>query len=94
MKPGTAERIWLALVGLTLAGAWLAERGEAGTPLTLMVAALIGVKGRAVIDYYMELRDANPTIRRILYTFNAVVVTLVVATHWFGDVIARLTTVG
>jgi ABC-type nickel/cobalt efflux system permease component RcnA len=94
MRPGTAEKVWLALVGLTLAGAWLAERGEAGTPLTLVVAALIAVKGRAVIDCYMELRDANRTIRRILYAFNAAVATLVVVTHWCGDAIARFTTIG
>lgn len=94
MKFGRAEKTWGLLVGLTLAGAWLAETGEAGAPLTLVVAALIAVKGRAVIDRYMELRDASPVIRRVLYAFNAAVASLVVVTHWFGDAIARLTTIG
>lgn len=91
MRLGTAERTWLLLVGLTLAGAWLAETGEAGAPLTLVVAALIVVKGRAVIDRYMELREASPLIRRVLYVFNGAVAALVVVTHWFGDVVARVT---
>lgn len=94
MRLGIAEKIWLALLGLTLAGAWLAETGEAGTPLTLVVAALIAVKGRAVIDYYMELRDAHPKIRRTLYAFNAAIPALVVVSHFFGDAIARLTAIG
>lgn len=94
MKPGSAEMTWLALVGLTLAGAWLAETGEAGAPLTLVVAALIVVKGRVVIDRYMELRHGHRTIRNILYAFNAAVAALVVITHWFGDAIARFTALG
>jgi hypothetical protein len=93
MKAGTAEKTWLALVGLTLAGAWLAETGEAGTPLTLIVAALIGVKGRAVIDCYMELRDASPALRRTLYAFNLAIPALVLLTHWFGGAVARITTI-
>ncbi|HEX8987692.1 MAG TPA: cytochrome C oxidase subunit IV family protein [Rhodocyclaceae bacterium] len=91
MKPGRAESVWLALVALTLAGAWLAETGAEGSALTLTVAALIAVKGRAVIDGYMDLHDASPKIRRVLYAFNALLPLLVVATHWFGGAIARLT---
>jgi len=77
---GHAERIWLLLVGLTLAGAWLAETGHAGWPLTLMVASLIAVKGRLVIDHYMEMRSANTRIRRLLHAFVTVVPLLVLAT--------------
>ncbi len=93
MKPGSAEKTWLALIALTLVGAWLAETGEAGTPLMLTVAVLIGVKGRTVIDRYMEMREANPRIRRVLYAFNLAIPLMVIASHWFGDAIARLTSI-
>lgn len=89
---GRAERIWLLLVALTLAGAWLAETGHAGWPLTLVVAGLIAFKGRMVIDRYMAITGANPRIRAVLHGFVTVVPLLVIFSHGWGDVIRRLTT--
>ncbi|MFN6961183.1 MAG: cytochrome C oxidase subunit IV family protein [Rhodocyclaceae bacterium] len=89
---GKAERTWLLLVALTLAGAWLAETGRAGWPLTLTVAGLIAVKGRMVIDRYMEITGANPRIRAVLHGFVTLVPLMVVFSHGWGDVIAHLTT--
>lgn len=94
MKPGFAEKVWLTLIGLTLVGAWLAETGEAGTPLTLTVAALVAIKGRTVIDGYMEMRQASPRIRRVVYAFNAAIPLMIIASHYFGDALARLTSLG
>jgi hypothetical protein len=88
------ERIWLLLLGLTAAGAWLGETGGSGWPLTLTVAFLIALKGRLVIDHYMGMRDANRTIRRVLYAFAVVVPVLVILSHAFGAVIARITAIG
>jgi Prokaryotic Cytochrome C oxidase subunit IV len=91
---GHAEKIWLLLVGLTAAGAWLAETGHAGWPLTFTVAGLIAFKGRMVIDHYMEMTSANTKIRRVLYAFVTLVPLLVILSHGWGDVIRRLTTIG
>lgn len=87
-----AEYPWLVLIGLTLLGAWLAETGQAGWLLTLFVAGLIAVKGRLVIDHYMEITPAHPRIRRILHGFVTVVPLLVIFSHGWGDVVRRLTT--
>lgn len=89
---GRAERIWLLLVALTLAGAWLAETGHAGWPLTLVVAGLIAVKGRMVIDHYMEITGANPRIRAVLHGFVTLLPLLVIFSHGWSDVIKRMTT--
>lgn len=89
---GRAERIWLLLVGLTLAGAWLAETGQVGWPLTLVVAGLIAVKGRVVIDHYMEITGTHPRIRAVLHGFVTLLPLLVIFSHGWGDVIKRLTT--
>ena len=94
MGSGHAERIWLLLIGLTGAGAWLGETGERGWLLTLTVALLIAFKGRVVIDHYMEMRSANRTIRRVLYAYVVVLPLLVLLSHRFGDLIARLTAIG
>lgn len=90
---GNAERIWLLLVALTLAGAWLAETGQAGWPLTLVVAGLIAFKGRMVIDHYMEITRANPRIRAVLHGFVTLVPLLVIISHGWGHLIKRLTTI-
>jgi len=91
---GKAERTWLTLVALTLAGAWLAEAGPPGWPLSLVVAGLIAVKGRLVIDRYMAITPPHPRIRRILHGFVTLVPLMVIFSHGWGDVLRRLTTLG
>lgn len=89
---GHAERIWLLLLALTAAGAFFAETGHSSWFLALVVAGLIAVKGRLVIDHYMEMTTANARIRRVLYAFVTVVPILVLASHGWSEVIRRLTT--
>jgi hypothetical protein len=91
---GHAEKIWLLLVGLTGAGAWLGETGHSSWALAFVVAGLIGFKGHLVIDHYMEMRVANPRFRRLLHTFVTVVPTLVLFSHGWSDVLRQLTTLG
>jgi len=88
---GHTERVWLVLVGLTLAGAWLGGSGSAGWLLTLTVAFLIGFKGMMVIDHYMEMRLANRRIRRALLIFLSLVILLVIIGYGWGDEFRRLT---
>jgi heme/copper-type cytochrome/quinol oxidase subunit 4 len=78
---GTAEKAWLLLVGLTLVGAWLGETGVAGWPLTLIVASLIAVKGRLIVDHYMEMTTAHARLRQVLYAFVGIIPLLVVLNH-------------
>jgi hypothetical protein len=92
MTAAAAERVWVLLLALTAAGAWLGETGGRGWALTLTVALLIALKGRLVIDHYMGMRDANRTIRRILYSFVVLVPALVLVSHAFGALIAQWTT--
>ncbi len=91
MKLGHTEKIWLILIGLTLSSAFLAETGQRSWSLSLIVAAMIAFKGRLVIDHYMEMRNANRRIRRVLHAFVTVIPLMVVITHAFGPQIARLT---
>jgi hypothetical protein len=91
MRLPHVERIWLLLAGLTLGAAWLGESGHAGWPLTLTVAGLIGLKGRLVIDHYMEMTTANARIRRVLYAFTLLVPLLVILSHPWGGLLRDLT---
>lgn len=91
---GRAERIWLVLVSLTLASAWFAETGHSGWPLAGVVAGLIALKGRLVMDHYMEIAGANTRIRRALYAFALAVPVMVLLSHGWSGVLKRLTTIG
>jgi hypothetical protein len=93
-KPGHAEKIWLLLVGLTAASAWLAETGPSSWGLSFLVAGLIAFKGRMIVDHYMEMTTANTRIRRVLYVFVSVVPILVLLSHGWSDALRRLTTIG
>ena len=94
MAIAAAERVWVLLLALTAAGALLGETGGRGWALTLTVALLIALKGRLVIDHYMGMRDANRTIRRVLYAFVVVLPVLVILSYAYGAVIARITAIG
>lgn len=91
---GRAEKTWLVLLGLTLTGALFAETGHASWFLALVVAGLIALKSRLVADYYMELRQARPRIRRAVYLFITLVPLLVVVSHGWSELIRRITTIG
>ncbi len=91
---GHAELYWLLLVGLTLGSAWLGEAGRSGWPLTVFVAALIAIKGRVVIDHYMEMIGANTRVRRLLHSFVTIVPLMVLLSHGWSEVLRRLTTIG
>jgi hypothetical protein len=83
---------WLILLSLTLAGVAIGEGAEPGFWVTLAVAAIAALKGRLVIDQFMELGSAHPTIRRLVRLFGLLVPGLMVLVYVFGPQIAQLTT--
>lgn len=89
---GHAEKIWLALIGLTFIGAALGETGQASWLLTMTVVVLIAVKGGIVIDYYMEMRAANQRMRNTVRLFIVLIPVLLILVHAWGDKIRQLTT--
>jgi len=86
------EWTWLTLVGLTGASTFFAETGHAGWPLTLVVTGLIAIKGRLVIERYMEMATALRGLRLALYTFLGITTLLVLLSHGTGETLRRLTT--
>ncbi len=88
---GHTEKIWLLLIGLTLAGALLGETGHAGWPLALTVSFLIAFKGGVVIDHYMEMRSANARLRNMLRLFTTLIPLLVILSYGWGGVIRSVT---
>jgi len=74
------DLVWLLLLAMTLGGAFVGKIAEPGFWITLAIAVVTAIKGRMVIDYFMELNDASPIIRRVTKTFGMIVPLLMIAT--------------
>lgn len=85
-------RLWLLLLALTLGGNVIGESAEPGFTATLIVSLMMAVKGRIVVDHFMELKTANRTIRNLMRAYFYVLPAVTVLVWLFGDRIARLTT--
>ena len=59
---------------LTLLSAAVAESPEQGLLLILVIALTVAVKGRLIVDRFMELRNANRYLRNSMriYSYNFV----------------------
>lgn len=89
----TIDLLWLLLVTLTLTGALLGERSEAGSKLLLVVVVTMALKGHIVIDYFMEMRHANRTLRRLMHLYFIVIPLVTALVYLFGDTLARIVTI-
>lgn len=85
---------WLALVILTLGGALLGEFSSSGFWITLVIAVMTAVKGRLVIDRFMELGEASVIIRRVVRSFGLLVPLLILVDYLWGPELARLNWLG
>lgn len=82
---------WLSLVLLSIGGAALGGRPDAGLVVTVLVALVMGVKVRIVCDHFLELPTATRRIRQLMYAFCYGMPILVILTSAFGDTLAQLT---
>lgn len=67
------DGLWLLLLLMTVSGGWLGESGDPGLGLLLFVTLTMAVKGRIVVDHFMGMKDANPTLRRLMRLYFIVV---------------------
>lgn len=88
----TIDWTWILLLFLTLVGVVLGEGAEPGFWVTVLIAVITGVKGRLVIDNFMEMGHARPSIRALVRLYGLLVPTLMIGGYLFGPQIARLTT--
>lgn len=84
--------LWVVLVGLTLLNALIAERAEPGLVITLVVAVMIVVKTRLIIDHFMELTEASPYIYHLITAYFYVFSLLAVVVWLFPEQVASWTT--
>lgn len=63
------DLLWLLLIGLTLGGAFLGEGLEPGFTVALIISLTMAFKGRMVVDHFMELKNANRTLRNLMRAY-------------------------
>ena len=85
---------WLMLMLLTLGGGLVGNFAQPGFWITVAIAVMTLVKARLVVDYFMELEDASPLIRRVVGAFCAIIPLLMIITYvwseklvWFSGII-------
>lgn len=82
LSPRSAVFVWSFLVIATLCTAWLAEHhGAAGHWTAAVVMLVAALKGRAIVLYYMELKDA-PLAWRLVFEAWLAIATLVILAFW------------
>jgi len=80
---------WLLLVVLTVLSLGLGQSFHSAPWLPLLVAAIVGFKGRLVARQFIESELATPFIRRLLAVFIAFAPAGLVLTGFFGRQFAQ-----
>ncbi len=86
------DYLWLILISLTLFSAYMAERAETGFVSIAIMAAVLAIKGRIIVDHFMELKDAHPVLRTLMRTYFYVIPALIILVYLFPEQIAKWTT--
>ena len=87
----TLDYLWLILMGITLGSAWIAESAEPSLLVTLAIAVAVSYKGRMIVDHFMELKHANPVLRRLMIVYFYVIPSMIVLVYLFPERIAAWT---
>ncbi len=88
------DTLWLVLVGLTLFSAWMAERADPGLISVIIMAAVLAIKGRIIVDHFMELKHAHKLLRGLMRVYFYVIPSLIIIVYLFPEQIARWTSLG
>lgn len=88
----TLDLLWLLLLGVTLLTTAAGEGAPPGLAVTVFIAVIIAVKGRLIVDHFMELRTANRHIRRLMNLYFYVFPVLLVLVELFPHLLKEWTT--
>ena len=82
---------WLMLVLLSVGGAGIARSDANAVLVAVGVSLVMAIKLRLVCNYFLELHEAHPRIRRAVLAFCHGMPILVILTTAFGDTLSSLT---
>lgn len=85
------DALWVLLMLITLVNALIAETAEPSLIVTLLIATAVAIKGRVVVDHFMELKSAHPLIRISMQVYFYVIPAMMILVYLFPETIARWT---
>lgn len=83
--------IWLILLALTLLSVLTAETADFGQISVIIVCVIVTIKGRLVIDEFIGLRHAHPSLRKVMLGYFYLIPLLIVIGVIFPQAIVSLT---
>lgn len=84
--------LWFVLIVLTLFSAFMAEQAPEGFSSVAIMAIVLGIKGRIIVDYFMELKDINVVLRTLMQAYFVVIPLIIIAVFLFPEHIAAWST--
>jgi hypothetical protein len=72
----------------------MAERANPGFISVAIMAVVLAIKGRIIVDHFMELKHAHKVLRSLMRTYFYVIPSLIIIVTLFPEQIAKLTTLG
>lgn len=90
MKLSKLDVTWIILMIVTLLNALVAETADPNLWITAVICLSIAYKGRLVIDHFMELFEANKTIRSLMHSYFYIIPTLIFLTDLFAEQLAAI----
>ena len=83
--------LWLALIALTLFSAFMAEQSAPGLNSVTIMALVLAIKGRIIVDYFMELKHSHVVLRTLMQVYFYVIPALIILVYLFPEQIAKWT---
>lgn len=83
--------LWVLLILLTLFSVYIVEEAKPGLNSVVIMAVVLAVKGRIIVDYFMELKDAHVVIRTLMQVYFYVIPAFIVLTFLFPEYIVQWT---
>ena len=83
--------LWVFLVALTLFSAFMAEQNAVGLFSILIMASVLAIKGRIIVDHFMELKHSHKILRTLMQVYFYVIPLLIVLVYFFPEQIAKWT---
>ena len=85
------NKLWIALLALTLFSAFMAERANPTLISVVIMAVVLAIKGRIIVDHFMELKNAHVVLRTLMRTYFYVIPALIIIVTLFPEQIAKWT---
>ena len=83
--------LWMILVALTLFSAYMAEQAKPGLTSILIMSLVLAIKGRIIVDHFMELKDSHVVLRALMRMYFYVIPALIILVYFFPEQIAKWT---